>query len=250
MIVRPVRTIVIEDESPARLLLRNFLAQVEDVSLVGEFADGYSGLLGINQLKPDLVLLDVQMPKLTGLELLELVEPKPLIIFTTAYDKYAIRAFEQNAVDYLLKPFDLDRLKAAVEKAKMRLGGDMTEAYEKLGDSMHDAAMPVRRIVVKTGTKIKIIYLREINYLEAQDDYVMIYLDGEKHLKQKTMKYFEKQLPSDMFVRIHRSYIVRVDVVDQIELYQKDTFRAILKNGVKLPVSKAGYARIREVLSF
>jgi two-component system LytT family response regulator len=218
--------------------------------MAGEYEDGFSGLKAINELKPDLVFLDIQMPKLTGFELLELLDHQPAIIFTTAYDQYAIKAFEHNAVDYLLKPFSKDRFGEAIRKALERISKGDRDAVNKLVVHMDAVAEPIHRIVVKNGPRISVIPVDEIRYVEAQDDYVMIYTSGKKYLKQKTMKYFETHLPEADFIRIHRSYIVRITEIAQMELYEKDSYIVFLKDGTKLPVSRTGLPRLKESLDF
>ena len=244
-----IRAIVIDDEAPARSLVKNYLQGQDQIELVGEFENGFDGLKGIQELKPDLVFLDVQMPKLNGFELLELLDEIPSIIFTTAYDQYAVKAFEHNAVDYLLKPFSKSRLQQAVEKClekkEEQAPGKIKQLSEEAISGDH-----LDRIVVKTGLKIKIIYVQEIHFLEAQDDYVMIYLEGEKHLKQKTMRFFESNLDPRKFVRVHRKHIVNIDFSEQIELYEKDSYLIKLKSGERIPVSKSGYNKLRKVLVF
>ena len=215
--------------------------------------DGFSGLKAINELKPDIVFLDIQMPKLTGLELVELIEDMPLIIFTTAYDEYAIKAFELNAIDYLLKPYSPERLSKAVEKAIDKSKNKSLKHANYKGVSETKAELTneiLNRIVVKNGTKIKIIPVEETTYLEAQDDYVMIYTNEGRYLKQATMKYFEASLSTEIFARIHRSYIVKIDQIKQIEPYEKDSHIAILKNDAKLKISKSGYKNLKEKLRF
>ncbi len=243
-----IRAIIIDDEAPARSLIRSYLKDNQKIEVVGEFENGFDGLKGIHDLQPDLIFLDVQMPKLNGFELLELLEEMPAVIFTTAYDQYAVKAFEHNAVDYLLKPFSKTRLEQAIDKCLQKNNqnkGDLKNLSERsfTGEFLD-------RIVVKTGLKIKIIYVHEIYYFEAQDDYVMIYIEGEKHLKQKTMRFFENNLEPQKFVRVHRKYIVNIDFAEQIELYEKDSYLIKLKTGVKLPVSKSGYNNLRKVLVF
>jgi two-component system LytT family response regulator len=220
------------------------------MEVLTECSDGFQGLKAIQEMKPDLVFLDVQMPKLTGFEMLELLENPPVIIFTTAYNEYAIKAFEMNAVDYLLKPFSRDRFAKAVEKAREKMGTkgngqDIKEFIHKVASSEK-----TERIVVKTGTKIQVIPVESLLYLEAQDDYVMLYTVEGKHLKQQTMKHYEATLDSKNFVRIHRSYLVNVQEVVRIEPYEKDSWQVVLKNNVKLPVSKSGYSLLRKELDF
>jgi len=245
-----IKSLIIEDEKLARDLIRDYLIEFSEIVLAGEFEDGFSGLKAINELKPDLVFLDIQMPKLSGFELLELLDHKPAIIFTTAYDQYAIKAFEHNAVDYLMKPFSRDRFREAITKAIGRISKGDKEAVSKLVEHMDSAPEPIHRIVVKSGSKISVIPVADVMYVEAQDDYVMIYTKDKKYLKQKTMKYFEIHLPHNDFIRVHRSYIVRISEIAQMELYEKDSYIIILKDGVKIPVSRTGLPGLREVLDF
>lgn len=246
-----INTLIVDDEELARLLLKDSLKDMSEIRVSGEAANGFEALKIINDEKPDLVFLDVQMPKLTGFEMLELLDHKPEIIFVTAYDEYALKAFEQNAVDYLLKPYTTKRLRDAVDKALLRIQSGQSEntvveMYEKLQNSEEK----LERIVVKTGSKIKIIPVREIKYLQAEDDYVMIFIEGEKHLKQQTMKYFETHLDPREFVRVHRSYIARIGFIESIELYEKESYILKLKDGNTLPVSKSGYLNLRGKLGF
>jgi len=246
-----IRVIIIDDEPLARSLLINFLSTIDDVEVVGEFENGFQGLKGINEVKPDLVFLDIQMPKLNGFEMLELLDELPHVIFITAYDQYAVKAFENNAIDYLLKPYSQERLNSAFEKARYFIqNSSNSKEVKSLLQEIDHHAETIDRVAVKTGTKINIIYIEDIQYLESQDDYVMIYTEGAKYLKQKTMKFFENGLPANSFSRVHRSYIVRIDFVDQIELYEKDSYVIKLKNGQIIPVSKSGYNRLRSTLKF
>ena len=242
-----INCLIIEDEKLARDLIKDYMVEFREIKVTWEFEDGFSGLKAVNELKPDLVFLDIQMPKLSGFELLELLEHKPAIIFTTAYDQYAIKAFEHNAVDYLLKPFSKDRFREAIVKALGRISKGDKAAVSKLVEQIDTAPEPIYRIVVKSGSKIDVIPVADVRYVEAQDDYVMIYTHGKKYLKQKTMKYFELHLPPDDFIRVHRSYIVRIGEIAQMELYEKDSYIIILKDGVKIPVSKTGLPALREV---
>ena len=245
-----IRTIIVEDEKLARDLLKDYLSKHSDFEIIGEFEDGFGGLKAINEMKPDLVFLDIQMPKLTGFEMLEVLDHHPAIIFTTAYDQYALKAFEHNALDYLLKPYSKDRFKEAVDKARDRIHQGDSVSIGKLVEQHEARDEEIHRVVVKSRSKINVIPVSEIVYLEAQDDYVMIYTRESKHLKQKTMKYFEAHLPSDEFVRIHRSYIARISEISQMQLYEKESYIVILKNGVKLPVSKTGLPKLKQQLDF
>jgi len=248
-----LKTLIIEDEQPAIDLLNFYLNEIKEVTIEGICKDGFEGLKAINEQKPDLVFLDIQMPKLTGFEMIELLEHKPMIIFTTAYDEFAIKAFEVNAIDYLLKPFSTDRLKQAIEKViESKQSPDSKKPdYNKLAEyNVNKPNEPLKRIVVKKNHQIKLIQVEDVFYLEAQDDYVMIYTKDARYIKQATMKYFESGLDSDKFVRIHRSYIVNIDEMKQLEPYEKESYLAILKNGAKLKISKTGFKNLKEKLNF
>jgi two-component system, LytTR family, response regulator len=250
--MKKLRTIIIEDELPARELLKHYLKEYSDVEVIAECPDGFSGLKSITEMKPDLVFLDIQMPKLTGFEMLEVLEERPEIIFTTAYDQFAIKAFELNALDYLLKPFPKERLKESINKAieKINSGKSGLKSSNQLLSRQPEISSPVNRIVVRKANSINIIPVDQIRYVEAQDDYVMIYYSGGKALKQQTMKYYEDNLSKNDFARIHRSYIVRIEEIKRIEPYGKDNHVAILNTGDKLPVSRAGYKQLKEELNF
>jgi two-component system, LytTR family, response regulator len=247
-----IRTVIIEDETPARDILKFYLKDFNEVDVIAECSDGFEGLKAISELKPDLVFLDIQMPKLTGFELLEVLDDKPVIIFTTAYDQYAIKAFELNAIDYLLKPFPKERLGEALKKAtgKIAEGKHDSVSYDELITKRSEPKESLARIVLRKGNAINIIPVNQVKYIEAQDDYVMIYYPGGKALKQQSMKFYEENLPRTDFVRIHRSYIVRVEEIKKIEPYGKDNHIAILHSGEKLVVSRAGYKQLREDLNF
>jgi two-component system LytT family response regulator len=251
--MKNIRTVIIEDETPAREILKHYLKDFPEIEIIAECADGFSGLKTIAALKPELVFLDIQMPRLTGFELIEVMTEKPVIIFTTAYDQFAIKAFEMNAIDYLLKPFPKERLRSAVNKAaekisrtKKETGGSPVELIEKLPKS----SSPLNRVVVRKGNAINLITVAQIKYIEAQNDYVMIYHITGKALKQQSMKYYEENLPGTDFVRIHRSYIVKVTEIKRIEPYGKDNHIAILNSGERLPVSRSGYKHLKEELNF
>jgi len=248
-----LQTLIIEDEELARNLLRSYLKDHPDIEIIGECENGFDGVKAINDKKPDLVFLDIQMPKITGFEMIELLDFKPQIVFTTAYDQYALKAFELNAVDYLLKPFSKERLLAAIDKVKHRIQNaeDTSEKLEELSNYRSGEEF-IDRIVVKDRHKIHIITVDQIRYIESLDDYVMIYTYDGRHMKQKTMKYFENNLDPKNFIRIHRSYIVQVDNIAEIQQYEKESYIVILKDKdkTKLKVSKTGYKKIKEVLHF
>ncbi len=245
-----VKVVIIEDEELGRELIKNYLKEEENVEILAECENGFEGIKAIQDLKPDLVFLDIQMPKLNGFEMLEILDEKPEIIFTTAYNQYAIQAFELNAVDYLLKPFSKERLLDALEKAisRIKINQPRTDKINKLIQQPLDEI--IERIVVKSNTKIKVIPVDKIRYLEAQDDYVMIYTFEGRHLKQATMKYFEEHLDPKEFMRVHRSYIIRLDQVVQLEPYGKDSYVAKLKDGPTVKISKSGFKNLKEKLNF
>jgi two-component system, LytTR family, response regulator len=247
-----IKIIIIDDEAPARELVKHYLKEVDSIDVIAECSDGFSGLKSISQMKPDLVFLDIQMPRLTGIEMVEVLTEKPEIIFTTAYDQFAIRAFELNAVDYLMKPFEKRRFLIAVNKAieKIRSGTGKNVPVNQLLAIKPEPSSPVNRIVVRKANSINIIPVDQVRYVEAQDDYVMIYHSGGKALKQQTMKFYEDNLPKESFVRIHRSYIVKIEAINRIEPYTKDNHVAVLHSGDKLPVSRAGYKHLKEELNF
>jgi two-component system LytT family response regulator len=245
-----LRTIIVEDEELARNLMKSFLTGVDKIEIIAECENGFEGVKMINELKPDLVFLDIQMPKITGFELLELLDHKPQIIFATAYDQYAIKAFEYHAADYLLKPYSKDRLLEAVDKVYERVlkEGKDSDVADKIMDHPKEEALD--RVVVKDRHKIHIIPVDQIRYIESMDDYVMIYTTEGRHMKQKTMRYFENALDPNEYVRIHRSYIVKVSEINEIQQYEKESYIVILHDKTKLKVSKTGYKNLKQILSF
>lgn len=242
--------IIIDDEAPARHLIRHFLQAYPDIEITGEADNGFAALKLIRELKPDLIFLDIQMPRLTGLEMLELMDDPPAIIFSTAFDQYAIRAFEMNAVDYLMKPYSNERFGAAIQKAltKIRLGKSAQPDLQTFVHSMTSSQGSLTRIAVKNRQQIHVIPVNEIDYIEADGDYVKLHSSKTAFLKEKTMKYFEENLPSQ-FIRIHRSYIVNVSEVAKIELYEKETYRVHLKNGEILKASSNGFKALKTAVS-
>jgi len=245
------RTLVIDDESPARDIIKKYLSYHTEFELIGEFEDGFSGLKGIREMNPDLVFLDIQMPRLTGLELLELLEKPPVIIFSTAYDQYALKAFEMSATDYLLKPYSKDRFEQAMAKAlqKLQSGGDMQAPVQALVQTMENAGEIIHRIAVKIKHNVHVIPTHDIIFIEAEGDYVMIHTAGGKFLKEKTMKYFETHLDPAVFTRIHRSFIVNLNHIARLELYDKEQYVVKLKEGTTLKASSAGYKTLKEQLN-
>lgn len=245
-----LRTIIVEDEELARNLMKSFLKENEHIEIIAECENGFEGVKMINELKPDLVFLDIQMPKITGFEMLELLEHKPHIIFATAYDQYALKAFEFNAADYLLKPYSKERLNEAIEKVVERVSTEGVESDIAEKVSQFPKEEYLERIVVKDRHKIHIIPVDQIRYIESMDDYVLIYTNEGRHIKQKTMRYFEEGLNPREFVRIHRSYIVKVSEINEMQQYEKESYIVILHDKTKLKVSKSGYKNLKEVLNF
>ena len=243
------KALIIDDERLARNELKKLLLEFPEIEVVGEAANATEGLEKIENLSPDLIFLDIQMPKINGFEMLELVDQPPAIIFTTAFDEYAIKAFENHAVDYLLKPFSKERFSKAIQKWLDQQNNSANVAATKsLLETASESPVQSHRVVVKTGTKIRIIPIDEILYLEAADDYVKIHTKDGSFLKNKTMSHFEKVLDDQQFVRTHRSYIVNVKEITRLEPYEKENFLAILKAGVQVPVSKNGYPKLKAVL--
>jgi two-component system, LytTR family, response regulator len=242
--------VIIDDENLARQIVKKYLEDYNNIEVAADCSNGLEGIKKINELHPDLIFLDIQMPKINGFEMLELLEEPPVIIFTTAYDQYAIKAFEVNAADYLLKPFSKERFDEAVEKAKVFLENKskQSEQIKNLINHNEERKEYIERIIVKNGSNINIIPVENIIYIEAQDDYVMIYAEGGKYFKQKTMKYLEQHLDPDNFIRIHRSYIAAINEIDKIEQLGKESYLVKLKNITKpLPVSKTGYENLKKV---
>ena len=242
-----IRTIIIDDEPLARSIIKEYLQRHPQIELVQECNDGFEGIKAILQHHPDLIFLDIQMPKINGFEMLELVEQPPAVIFTTAYDEYAIKAFENHAVDYLLKPFNQERFDKAINRWRDKKTHN-TDETKTLLDTASKQPNQNQRIVVKTGSKIKIIPVDDILYLEAADDYVKIHTKDGAFLKNKTMTHFESALDPELFVRTHRSYMVHVQRITRIEPYEKENFLALLATGAQVPVSKAGYTKLKSVL--
>ncbi|GAA4434905.1 LytTR family DNA-binding domain-containing protein [Pontibacter saemangeumensis] len=244
-----MKCLIIDDEPLARGMVAEYLQRHPDIEVVQECGDGFAGVKAIMQHQPDLIFLDIQMPKINGFEMLELVDRAPGVIFTTAFDEYALRAFEANAVDYLLKPFSQERFDAALKK--WLENRQIRPAEDKAADlSEVPAKQPEeqQRIVVKAANDIRIIPVKDVLYLEAYDDYVKVHTGNGLFLKKKTMGYYERVLDPSQFVRVHRSYIIPLAQLTRIEPLEKDSHIALLKNGVRVPLSRTGYSKLRTVL--
>jgi two-component system, LytTR family, response regulator len=243
-----MKAILIDDEPLARSVIKEYLQSYPEITVVEECNDGFEGVKTIMQHHPDIIFLDIQMPKINGFEMLELIDIPPRVIFTTAHDEFAIRAFESNAVDYLLKPFSRERFDRAIQKLLDHQASLQPSATGKLLQAAAASPAQSQRIVVKLGANIRIIPVDQIHYLEAADDYVKIHTEKEAFLKNKTMAYFEEVLNEEIFVRTHRSYIININQVTRIDPYEKENHLAVLRSGKKIPVSKNGYTKLRRLL--
>lgn len=237
-----IRTLLIDDEPLSCLLLQEILKDFEDITVIGICHDGYEGLKQVQALQPDLLFLDIQMPKITGVEMLELIEHKPHVIFATAYDHYAVKAFEMNAIDYLLKPFDKNRIEQAIIKVRHSIHHNIKQTEQLIA-----TPESIERIVVKENNVIKILSLSSILYMEAAGDYIKIFTDKGFHIKHGKISYYEQLLQKVGFVRIHRSYLLNMQYLHSIENYN-NTIIAVLKNGNNIPVSKTGYQLLTQQL--
>lgn len=241
-----IKAILIDDEPLSREILKRYLIHFPQIEIVEECNDGFEGVKAIQQHQPGIIFLDIQMPKINGFEMLELVNPMPPVIFITAFDEFALKAFEANAIDYLLKPVSEDRFAKAVQKFLDK--STQPAATTSLLNAMSQTVSQSNRIVVKTGSKVKIIPVHDIQYLEADDDFVKIVTAEGTYLKNKTMSFYEQSLDPHQFVRVHRSYILHISQITKIEPYQKETHLAVLKNGQQIPISKTGYGKLKVIL--
>ena len=243
-----MRVAIVDDEELARKVVREYLSACEDVEIVAECANGFEAVKAVTDVKPDLLLLDIQMPRLDGFEVLELVGREVGVIFVTAYDKYALRAFEVHAVDYLLKPFGPERLREALNRARVRFEGKQALPVAGLSAAARPSGAHIERVAIRDGANVHVIPVSKVDYVEAQDDYVCFRSEGKPFLKQQTLGDVEAVLDPAQFVRIHRSYILNIERLSRLELYAKDSHAAILRDGTRLPVSRSGYARLNAVL--
>lgn len=239
------KVLIIDDEPLARSVVESYLKAFPQLEIIGQCANGFEGLKAIETHQPHLVFLDIQMPKINGFEMLELIEEPPVVIFTTAFDEYAIKAFETSAVDYLLKPFSKDRFEKAVRKWLHATTENNTVQFANLQQVRSDEHL---RIVVKDGGEIKIIPTGDVYFIEAYDDYVKIHTSDGYNLKKKTMAHYEKALPQQQFIRIHRSYIINIDVLSKIESFEKNSYRATLNGGQVVPISRSAYPLLKSTL--
>ncbi len=246
---RSWRVLVVDDEEPARRLLAEYLAELPGWQLVGECANGFEAVKAAAEARPDLVLLDVQMPKLDGFEVLELLgEDAPAVVFVTAHDEYALRAFEVHAVDYLLKPVGPERFALALDRAAARLDAGERPPARALLESARPPGGYLERIAVREQGKVEVLPVDRLDFVEAHDDYVRLASGGKKLVKQMTLQQLEAQLDPRRFVRVHRSFLLNIERLARVDLYAKDSRIALLGDGTKLPVSRAGYERLRALL--
>ncbi|MGH9638805.1 MAG: LytR/AlgR family response regulator transcription factor [Bryobacteraceae bacterium] len=243
-----IRAIIADDEDLSRRLIREYLSGESDFEIVAEAGNGFDTVKAVAEHRPDLLFLDIQMPKLDGFEVLELIGAEIAVVFVTAFDQYAMRAFDAAAVDYLLKPFDIERFRAALDRVRRAPARVAPAAVAALKQAAHAPGQYAPRIVVKDGARVHIVPVSQIDYIEAQDDYVALHSGGKTYLKQQTISGMEASLDPSLFVRVHRSFIVNLERVAKIEPYTKDSRLAILSGGSQVPVSRAGYMRLKELM--
>ena len=247
--INPIRAIIVDDEELARASLKLSLQKFQQISVINECSNGFEAVKAIKEFKPDVVFLDIQMPKLNGFDVVELLaDEAPQIIFVTAFDEYAIKAFDANALDYLLKPVNPDRLKIAIKRLEDKIS---IEAKPDFKDAMKEVVqknLPLQRILIKENTKVHVIPVNEIIYIEAQDDYVLIQTLDKSYLKNERLANLEAELDPQVFIRIHRSFLVNIDYINRIESYSKDSKLVKLKTGFEIPVSRSGYGKLKQIL--
>ncbi len=243
-----IGVLLVDDEEPARSILREHLAVHPDIRILGECVNGFDAVKAVAEMKPDLLFLDIQMPKLDGFEVLDLIGREIAVIFVTAYDEFALRAFEVHAVDYLLKPFRPERFAEALAQARRRIGSGEASGLNALVAASRRRQRPLARVLVRDGARVHVLAVETIDYVEAQDDYVCFKCGGKEFLKQQAMNELEDLLDPARFIRIHRSYLLNIERLARLELYAKDSRWAILTDGGKLPVSRAGYTRLKPLL--
>ncbi|MEO8189139.1 MAG: LytTR family DNA-binding domain-containing protein [Acidobacteriota bacterium] len=245
----PVRVLIVDDEEPARLLLREILAAEPGVEIVGEAENGFEAVRTASECRPEVAFLDIEMPKLNGFEVAELLAPEVAVVFVTAYDQWALKAFEIHAADYVLKPYRAERLREALARASSRrVGGAPAVDPAAVSKSARPAGSFAERIVVRDGPKVHVIPVDRVDCLEAQDDYVAVRSQGKKFLKLQTLASLAETLDPARFLRVHRSYVVNLDRLRSIELYAKNSHVALLSDGSRIPISREGHAKLKALL--
>lgn len=245
---QPLKALIVDDEALARAVVREHLQAHPQVEILGECANGFEAVKAVHELQPDLIFLDIQMPKLDGFEVLELLDPLPTVVFVTAYDQFALKAFEAHAVDYLLKPFSKARFDEALAKAEEKIRAKTPLPVAPAELSAAGRPWPLERLVIRDGGKVTLIAMSKLDYVQAQDDYVELHSEGRGILKQQTLASLESQLDPGRFLRIHRSFILNMDRLVRLEQLPSESWVAVLQDGKKLPVSKTGYQRLKEKL--
>lgn len=244
-----IRAIIVDDEDLARQIVREYAMAEGDIEIAAECGNGFDAVRTVNELKPDLLFLDVQMPKLDGFEVLELIGTDAAVVFVTAYDQYAMKAFDAAAVDYLLKPFDQTRFRTAMERVRRRISERLPMVSPtELKNAAKAPGQYAQRVVIKDGTRVHIVPVEQLDYAEAQDDYVALHSGGKSYLKQQTITSLAEALDPERFVRVHRSFLVNLERVTKIEPYTKDTRLAVLADGAQIPVSRTGFVRLKELM--
>jgi two-component system LytT family response regulator len=244
MIMMKIRTLIVDDELLARERLRQLLQAEPEIELVGECADGQEAVAAIKKQSPDLIFLDVQMPELDGFGVIESItaQPPPVIVFVTAHDKFALRAFEVHAVDYLLKPFDRERfqkaLARALDRVKHRENISQADSQSAVLAELKPPSKPLERLAVKTGGRVIFVKLADIDYIEAAHNYVELHVEKQSHLLRETLNSIEARLPADKFVRISRSVIVNIERVKELQPLFYGEYTVTLHNGVRLTLSR------------
>lgn len=247
--INPIRAIIVDDEELARASLKLSLQKFQQISVINECSNGFEAVKSIKEFKPDVVFLDIQMPKLNGFDVVELLaDEAPQIIFVTAFDEYAIKAFDANALDYLLKPVNPDRLKIAIKRLEEKISIEAKPDFKNAVKEVVQKNLPLQRILIKENTKVHVIPVNEIIYFEAQDDYVLIQTLDKSYLKNERLANLEAELDPQVFIRIHRSFLVNIDYINRIESYSKDSKLVKLKTGFEIPVSRSGYGKLKQIL--
>ena len=247
--INPIRAIIVDDEELARASLKLSLQKFQQISVINECSNGFEAVKAIKEFKPDVVFLDIQMPKLNGFDVVELLaDEAPQIIFVTAFDEYAIKAFDANALDYLLKPVNPDRLKIAIKRLEDKISIEAKPDFKNAMKEIVQKNLPLQRILIKENTKVHVIPVNEIIYIEAQDDYVLIQTLDKSYLKNERLANLEAELDPQVFIRIHRSFLVNIDYINRIESYSKDSKLVKLKTGFEIPVSRSGYGKLKQIL--
>lgn len=241
--MKKISCIIIDDENPARKLINIFLEKKGNMEVVAEASNGFEAVKLIDEHKPDLIFLDIQMPKLNGFEVLELIHHKPKVIFTTAYDQYALKAFEENAVDYLLKPFTYDRISKSLDRI---FNSEITDSKKEV---VEIASPELKRIVVKEGNSIQVITFPEIRSIQANDDYVIIKTEKGEFIKNQTMNHYGKTLPDSIFIRVHRSSIINITFLKRLIHIAKESYEIELTDGERIKVSKSNLKKVKDLIS-